>query len=98
MENTDYQNVHLATAHALFENPPDTVVHDALFLKVKARTERIFAFVCRRTPYTQAIIFHALSGPTYIEAVHSVLNMSTIIHEAIYDGLDLFLTSFTGAP
>ncbi|KAF5252903.1 hypothetical protein FANTH_2227 [Fusarium anthophilum] len=62
-------NVHLATASALLENYPDIEVHFASFPAIEQKLERVSSFAKIKTPHARTIIFHGLTGLTFVQAI-----------------------------
>ncbi|KAF4440964.1 2-hydroxyacylsphingosine 1-beta-galactosyltransferase [Fusarium acutatum] len=62
-------NVHLATASAILENYPDIEVHFASFPTIEQKLERVSPFAKIKSPHTEAIVFHGLTGLTFVQAI-----------------------------
>lgn len=62
-------NVHLATASAILENYPDIEVHFASFPTIEQKLERITSFAKIKSPHAKTIVFHNLTGLTFVQAI-----------------------------
>ncbi|RYC84558.1 hypothetical protein BFJ63_vAg12590 [Fusarium oxysporum f. sp. narcissi] len=62
-------NVHLATASAILENYPDVEVYFASFSSIGQKLERVSSFAKIKSPYARAIVFHGLTGLTFVQAI-----------------------------
>ncbi|WJG37122.1 uncharacterized protein FOBCDRAFT_147839 [Fusarium oxysporum Fo47] len=62
-------NVHLATALAILENYPDVEVYFASFSSIEQKLERVSSFAKIKSPHARAIVFHGLTGLTFVQAI-----------------------------
>uniref|UniRef100_A0A0D2YAK1 Glycosyltransferase sdnJ n=1 Tax=Fusarium oxysporum (strain Fo5176) TaxID=660025 RepID=A0A0D2YAK1_FUSOF len=62
-------NVHLATASAILENYPDVEVYFASFSSIEQKLERVSSFAKIKSPHARAIVFHGLTGLTFVQAI-----------------------------
>ncbi|KAF5983070.1 2-hydroxyacylsphingosine 1-beta-galactosyltransferase [Fusarium bulbicola] len=71
LTNSEYclSNAHLATASALLENYPDIEVHFASFPAIEQKLERVSSFAKIKTPHARIIVFHGLTGLTFVQAI-----------------------------
>ncbi|KAK4032974.1 glycosyltransferase family 1 protein [Parachaetomium inaequale] len=67
-------NVQLATAQALLEKHPDLVVHFASFPSMRQKVSHVSSLALKRTPSTQALVFHELPGPDRMVAMTRQMN------------------------
>ncbi|KAF5556416.1 2-hydroxyacylsphingosine 1-beta-galactosyltransferase [Fusarium napiforme] len=65
----DLSNVHLATASAILENYPDIEVHFASFPAIEQKLERVSSYANIKSPHAKAIIFHGLTGLTFVQVI-----------------------------